>query len=1030
VILFLRLGWIVAHAGILLGTVIILLATAITTITTLSLSAITTNGLIQGGGPYYVISRNLGPQFGGAIGLLLFLAQSIATGFYLIGFAESVIDLTKGAQAPPFTGDFSWDKRVIALITALGLLLMALIGVGWIAKTQFVLLLILAVAITALFVGAFFPGLDDAAGDARAGFVGFNSPAFSENFLPRYIVDPTTLTQSSFFGVFSVFFPAVSGIMAGASLSGNLKNPGQAIPAGTLGAIVVTSTVYVAIIWFLGSVVLRCVDPPSMPGVCSADNFGTLTWANQFTAARLSGGELPGGLYFNLLIAKTVNIWGPLLYAGVFAATLSSAIATLIGAPRVIQALARDGVFNFEWMYFFSQLPRPMKESEIRKDADGHVNGYTAEEIAAMDPPEPVRAYYLTFVIACLCILIGEVNLVAPVISQFFLISFCLINYAAFAASISKAPGWRPKFRYYNPYVAAVAALLCFGLMFAFDWINALVAWIIGYAAYMYVDLNDPEVDWGTASDALRYLNAMRSLHSLSRVRTDAHANVHHAKVFRPSYLVVLPSNVAQPKAGPAVHLVHQLWRGRGLSVIAQVLQDPTLATAELGLTKFESTTDLTAPRAAAEPSETPMPKVGESVALIPPGSIPSLILLAREHRKRINDMLDALCESNNDRAVFTADALHASTTRSGIRALMEMSGVGGLRTNTLVTEWPFDSTSSIAYNAESHLTRIIAPLELAAFEGTVCEALTGRQAVMIVRDPTGALLKRDVPKRKLTDVLSKKPVPSLTEDTIDVWWLDWDGGLALLVPWLLQQAPAFAGKRLRVFTSGSHDGTGHDATIAADERTKGLARLIQMLRFDAHPRSLKLNLTDASGHGISRFAGMVPTLLTDETVEAAFGRARAKARSRNPDEKDMSTEDVTVEVADEDGAVAIAAGVAEEATAPVPADSVRVPSTPPPEEVPETPVADDGVISAGIKVLTDEQRDRLVEMSLWIIRAGDLIREHSSRAAVTFVVFPAPRKWYPVGVETAWMDSLTHSLASPTVLIRGNGARVVSHTS
>ena len=107
---------------------------------------------------------------------------------------------------------------------------------------------------------------------------------------------------------------------------------------------------------------------------------------------------------------------------------------------------------------------------------------------------EPRRGYILTFLIAGAFIAIGELNVIAPVISNFFLMSYALINYAVFAASLGKSPGWRPSFKYYNMWVSLVGALVCVVIMFLINWWAALVTIVIIIALYKYVDYKKPEV--------------------------------------------------------------------------------------------------------------------------------------------------------------------------------------------------------------------------------------------------------------------------------------------------------------------------------------------------------------------------------------------------------------------------------------------------------------------------------------------------------------------------------------------------------
>lgn len=210
VIMFLRVPYIVGQSGIWQTVLIILVSAFITTVTTMSMSAVATNGKMKGGGAYFLISRSLGAQFGGVIGVLFGAGQAVAVALYLIGFAEALSDILL-----PFslTGNQLWDVRLWAIIALVGLLIMAIIGVGWVIKVQVVLFLGICFIILSVFIGA--PITPGGVLRNSTAFVGFNAEAFAENTNPAYT------DGNSFFSMFAIFFPAVTGIMAGANLSGD-----------------------------------------------------------------------------------------------------------------------------------------------------------------------------------------------------------------------------------------------------------------------------------------------------------------------------------------------------------------------------------------------------------------------------------------------------------------------------------------------------------------------------------------------------------------------------------------------------------------------------------------------------------------------------------------------------------------------------------------------------------------------------------------------------------------------------------------
>lgn len=210
VIIFMRAGFIIGQAGIFQAFLILFLASSITALTSLSISAISTNTPVAGGGAYFLISRALGPSFGGSIGLALFCAQAISVPFYIMGFAEALI-----RTFPATAGHF----RTIALITSAMLFCIAYVGAKWAIKTQYVIMTILGFSIFVFMAGA---------------AIHFRHHIFMQNWSSNY-----TGPSMSFWKAFAIYFPAVTGIMAGVNMSGDLKNPGRSIPLGTAAAVMV-----------------------------------------------------------------------------------------------------------------------------------------------------------------------------------------------------------------------------------------------------------------------------------------------------------------------------------------------------------------------------------------------------------------------------------------------------------------------------------------------------------------------------------------------------------------------------------------------------------------------------------------------------------------------------------------------------------------------------------------------------------------------------------------------------------------------
>ena len=315
----------------------------------------------------------------------------------------------------------------------------------------------------------------------------------------------------NFFSVFSVYFPAATGILAGANISGDLKDPQQSIPLGTLLAIFITTLAYVLVSFLSGALVLRdanglhilhanasfdatidfirylrfpfpdhsfmwrFLSPPHPPLTCR-------------NCTIMPGNKCAYGLHNNNQIIEMISPFGPLIYAGIFAASLSSALASLVSAPKVFQALCKDKLFPY-----------------IEYFAAGHGKNN-----------EPRRGYMLAFVVAIGCCIIGDLNLIAPIISNFFLAAYCLVNFSCFHASFAKSLGFRPSFRYYNLWVSMMGAVLCIVVMFMTNWPAALVTFLIIVALYLWVKHRKPDVNWGSSTQAQTYRSAIHSVYKLS----------------------------------------------------------------------------------------------------------------------------------------------------------------------------------------------------------------------------------------------------------------------------------------------------------------------------------------------------------------------------------------------------------------------------------------------------------------------------------------------------------------------------------
>jgi len=437
IILFLRLGFVVGNAGLGRTLVILALANGISVLTTFSLSAIATNLKVKGGGDYYLISRTLGLQFGGAIGIVLFLAQSISIAFYCVGFGEVLVRT------------LAWENPIYPQLIAAGavafLFIFAWLGADWATRFQYVVMAILAAALLSFFIG----------GIAK----------WDEQLLINNWAAPEE--GLNFWIIFAIFFPAVTGFTQGVSMSGDLKDAGKSLPLGTFSAVGLSILIY-------------------------------------FSAAIVFGASLPAEtLMRDYASMRRIAAVEFLITAGVIAATLSSAMASFLGAPRILQSLATDRIFPF-------LLP-------FAKGSGPHDN--------------PRRGVLLSTGIAFATIGLGKLNLIAPVVSMFFLISYGLLNYATFFEARTGSPSFRPRFNWYDSRLSLAGGLACLAVMLAINLTAGVIAMSFLFAIYQYLK---------RTSGPARWADSRRSYH-LERIRENllaAAREPEHPRDWRPQLLI------------------------------------------------------------------------------------------------------------------------------------------------------------------------------------------------------------------------------------------------------------------------------------------------------------------------------------------------------------------------------------------------------------------------------------------------------------------------------------------------------------
>lgn len=402
IILFLRLGYVTGSGGVGRALLILAIANVITVLTSQSLAAIATNLKVKGGGDYYLISRTLGMEFGGAIGIVLYLAQSVSVAFYCIGFAEALTAI----QGPKFP----LPTQLIAMLAVGSIFILAWLGADWASKFQYLVMGLLVAALLSFFIG---------------GISKWQGAMFLANWSPDGIPTP-------FWIIFAIFFPSVTGFTQGVSMSGDLQDPGKSLPLGTFMAVGISILVYLGVIIVFAGV---------LPNRVLVEDYQAI---------------------------RQVSRYDFLIDAGVIAAALSSAMASFLGGPRILQQLAADKIFP---------LLTPFAKGS------GPNNN-------------PRRAVFLTCALALGVIMLGRLNLVARIVSMFFLISYGLLNYATWYEAHTESPSFRPRFRWFNKYLSLLGAVVCVGVIFALDLEYGLIAMAILAAIHQYVKRTAGPARW------------------------------------------------------------------------------------------------------------------------------------------------------------------------------------------------------------------------------------------------------------------------------------------------------------------------------------------------------------------------------------------------------------------------------------------------------------------------------------------------------------------------------------------------------
>ncbi|XP_022821629.1 solute carrier family 12 member 4 isoform X2 [Spodoptera litura] len=776
VILFIRLTWVVGTAGAIQGFLIVLVCCCTTMLTAISMSAIATNGVVPAGGSYFMIGRALGPECGGAVGMLFYTGTTLAAAMYIVGAVEIV--LTYMAPWMSIFGDFTKDPEAMYnnfRVYGTGLLLImgmvVFVGVKFVNKFATVALACVILSITAVYVGIFvnFNGNDklqmcvlgkrllkdiDINNCTKTvgaplhqlfchndtcdpyylahnvsivqGIKGLKSGVFFDNLqdsflqLGQYIAygkEPEDIEQmerptynqvyadltTTFTILIGIFFPSVTGIMAGSNRSGDLADAQKSIPIGTICAILTTSTVYLScVLLFAGTVdnlLLRDKFGQSIGGKLVVAN---MAWPNQWV-----------------------------ILIGSFLSTLGAGLQSLTGAPRLLQAIAKDEIIPFL---------APFAVSSSRG--------------------EPTRALLLTMVICQCGILLGNVDILAPLLSMFFLMCYGFVNLACALQTLLKTPNWRPRFKYYHWSLSLAGLTLCISIMFMTSWFYALIAMGMAGLIYKYIEYRGAEKEWG---DGLRGLALSAARYSLLRLEQGPP----HTKNWRPQVLVLAKlNNELMPTYRKMLAFASQLKAGKGLTVCVSVLGGDF-------------------PRRAGDAAS------------------------ARHNLRRCMD---------EEKLKGFVDVLVAPDIADGLSHLVQTTGLGGLKPNTVIVGWPYGWRA--AERPEPRWQH---------FLHTVRAVAAARMAMLV---PKGINFFPDSTEK--------------VSGNIDIWWIVHDGGMLMLLPFLLKQHRTWKNCKMRIFTVAQME----DNSI---QMKKDLKMFLYQLRLEAEVEVVEMTDSDISAYTYER---------------------------------------------------------------------------------------------------------------------------------------------------------------------------------
>ncbi|KAJ2187978.1 hypothetical protein EV181_002464, partial [Coemansia sp. RSA 532] len=441
ILVYVRMGYFLSQVGIVGTAASFVCGYLTTTMTTLSISAISTNGTVKGGGPYYMLSRSLGPEFGGSIGLMFYAGTLLSAVLNTVAFTEPLLSnfgQKQGDVSHVFPEGTNWHILYSSILFTLCTVI-CMTGAQMFARAS-TFLSTFIIASTGMILLSFAtrqPFVDE---EKSVYYTGWSMDTFRENLWPDLQPIAQGRPSETIGSVLGVLFPACIGIMAGASMSSSLRKPSKSIPKGTLWAVLLTFILYMTMVLCLGATTRR---------ITLRKNFNVL---------------------------QEINILPIVVPVGAIITSVTSTLSGVLSSASVLQAIAKDDLFAFL---------RPLKQ---RPGNDGMT-----------------RAVLTTYVLGQMAFFVGDTNAVAPFTTMFNLIMFAFVNLACLVLKLAASVNFRPTFHYFKAWTACLGALGCFAIMCVVDVVSALMSTAVVAVLFLYVHYTCAPKAWGDVTQSLIY---------------------------------------------------------------------------------------------------------------------------------------------------------------------------------------------------------------------------------------------------------------------------------------------------------------------------------------------------------------------------------------------------------------------------------------------------------------------------------------------------------------------------------------------